>query len=395
MAMVDLEYFNKPENLAALPTDPEILAKLMAGEQIELDAAGGSEDETPAGDDMDVAQPEQGEAAPQPAAGMAQAEGAAAAAPKDSTGKEQGPEGNQEAEPGEQAGERAGVATPSGKGVIPYAVLKDARAKAAQADQLASQLAEAQAQIQALQQGRGSAAAPTMQEFEASLAQLEQAASDLDPDENPQSHQIVTAVATALKSMRATVHALDARAAREDQQQQLTVQQRVQAEIDSIPTLSLWQSSQPEIFERAIDIDAALRALPAWANRPTLERFAEAMRQTVLAVPTAPVVQGDQFLLPASPSTNRDSKPDPKAVQVAAARALEAAAGKDSAVTLSDLRGGASGDVQGNNLSRLETASPQDIHGMMDQMNEQQLNEFLSGLGQPKARATLGGRARG
>lgn len=100
----------------------------------------------------------------------------------------------------------------------------------------------------------------------------------------------------------------------------------IQDDVDSVPELLTWQTTPEgrDNWERAKALDIYLSTLPEWAGKPRTERFQHVVNEVKSKVSAAP-----------SPTT-----PDPAAVAAAAIAAAPVVAAAP-AVTIGDLRGGA------------------------------------------------------
>lgn len=101
----------------------------------------------------------------------------------------------------------------------------------------------------------------------------------------------------------------------------------IQDDVDSVPELLTWQTTPEgrDNWERAKALDIYLSTLPEWAGKPRTERFQHVVNEVKSKVSAAP-----------SPAP----KPDPAAVAAAAIAAAPVVAAAP-AVTIGDLRGGA------------------------------------------------------
>lgn len=113
----------------------------------------------------------------------------------------------------------------------------------------------------------------------------------------------------------------------------------VQELVDQVPDLLTWQHdpAAQDKLKRAIAYDASLQADPDWADKPLLERFAEAVERTKRAFGVKPVVPN-----PAAP-------PAPRTDPAAAIAALKPAGPK----SISDFGGGQPASAPTLNYSRM------------------------------------------
>lgn len=248
-------------------TTPEALAALMASE---------------------TAPTQQGVTSPAPA--PVQADAAPAPAAVDS------------ASPSADSSEAAGVATKSGKGVLPFRVLLDERQEKqhwrGQALTLQQQLEQAQARIQELQ-GQGTA----QQQADAlgELTDEEIAAAEVDfPLLAKVARRLQAQPASAPASAPATAPAPVA----DTQDEADDTAAAVHAAIGAHPLLSSWQQKGGVVWGRAIELDEAIKSDPAWANKPLAERFGEVQKRLAdeLGI-TAPAAHQQQQAAAPAPAT--------------------------------------------------------------------------------------------
>lgn len=246
-------------------TTPEALAALMAAE---------------------TAPPQQGVTAPAPAPVQADAAPAPAAV--------------ESASPGADSSDPVGVATKSGKGVLPFRVLLDERQEKqhwrGQALTLKQQLEQAQARIQELQ------ATGTAQQQADALGEL----TDEEIAEAEADFPLLAKVARRLKAQPATQAPASAPAAApaptaDPQDEADDTAAAVHAALNANPLLSSWQQKGGVVWGRAVELDDAIKAEPAWATKPLAERFAEVQRRLAeeLGIPVPAAHQQQQAAAPA------------------------------------------------------------------------------------------------
>lgn len=209
--------------------------------------------------------------------------------------------------------EPSGVLAADGKSVIPYDVLKNARGTAAKAEEAQraaeetaraaqEQLEAAKAELEQLKAGT-QPGAETAPEADAAagerIARLREQA-DAMREELPTMASMMDGfigeleqAQTDAREARKAIETRDAadKTARETAERTTEQQEaeKVRAAIDSNPTLAYWEAHKDATaFNRASSEDELLRREPAWANKPYGERFAEAVRRTLLVIPDAP-----------------------------------------------------------------------------------------------------------
>lgn len=210
------------------------------------------------------------------------------------------PEGEAEGNTGatESAEENAeGVASKSGKNIIPYSVLEQERRRGIEARE---RLAAAEAQIEALTKqakegvNLGETTRPGQPEAK------EQGAGDLSDEDMaslaedfPTVHKTLVAAMAKLKQMEAQLSPVAETVQGQMQAKARSEAEQVQAVIDELPKLAHLQSSDAEGFAIAQQFDALLRGQPAWQDKPLSERFAkvvemvEATRGAINVKPTS------------------------------------------------------------------------------------------------------------
>ena len=177
-----------------------------------------------------------------------------------------------------------GVLTRDGKRVIPYDVLAEARKTATTNAQRATELAEAnrqlQEQIEALKTGKPAdpATQPKGRYSAERIAQVR--------DDFPEMAEMMESQ-NALIDQLAEMRTAPAAAVRQEPDEAAAVQ----AEIDNLPLLTRWQSKGGPVWAAAVELDQALQTDPVWSAKPQGERFAEVQRRVAedlgIPIPTA------------------------------------------------------------------------------------------------------------
>lgn len=219
-------------------------------------------------------------------------------APKDAAKVE--PESNTQQQDGLDNAEPEGVATKDGKRVIPYAVLKSERERASRAEQLAEEMrqrvADLEAKVTAASEGAKNGESARTENPTTAVSDLSQEDLETLKEDFPTVYKAVMASMAAAKALEAKLQPVEetVREARETQQR--TDAETVQDAIDSVPKLAHIQANDKDAFELAKQFDATLRNQAAWANRPLSERFekvAEMVEATLgeIKVPGAKAAQ--------------------------------------------------------------------------------------------------------
>lgn len=168
----------------------------------------------------------------------------------------------------EEPAKPLGIASKDGKGLLPYAALKGARAETRRERDLRSQV---ESERDALKQ------------------QLEDLRAGKDPEAGEITEEYLQGVEAdfpalipLIKTMRATskeVETLRAKATQVTVREAETEDDPVQEAIDSVPLLAEWQAADPEKWERAKAIDRAFEGSPKWKDKPLAARFAHVAKQ--------------------------------------------------------------------------------------------------------------------
>ena len=301
------------------PTNEELLAATTPEAMESLMAKYGAGGDAEQGEDEDAGDV-QADAAPQPGAESSATPGASV--------KQAEPVAQQAALPEDDGEPAQGVATKSGRHVLPYSVLADARHSArtwkTQAQALEDQLAQAKRELEALKTGASAS------EIDAALAEL----SDADVEEVAQDIPALGKALKAIKTVGAAVKAAPARVAAPVQpamtEEELADEARASAleAMKGRPLLTRWaQDPDSLIWKSAVELDDKLKADPRWASN--VDRFAEVER--LMADRLGIEVPNGQAKAPAA---------TPKAAPAKAPAKVE----EFTPNTLSDLGAGATGE---------------------------------------------------
>lgn len=328
--MKDLNYYL--DNALELPTDPEMLDKLMNGESIDFEekpAVGITEDNAP-------------EALPK------------AEEPKTEETKTEKVDESKAEDPkladkeAKEATEPDGVAAQDGKHVLPFSVLKNTRERA---NALESKVAEMTAEIERLKSGKD-ANESTELLTEEELAALE--------DEGPVFAKLAKTVRMQQEMLTKLVAATTESAKAAKQDEAAKTADTVQAAIDANEALASWQSATEDDpdgsarWAHALKVDETLRGLPAWKDKPYAERFAAVQRRVQEDFGDAVTTQPDR--------QKSGGTPNPKPAATASKKG-----GSDGAPeTLSDMPGGISPE-SGTNLDGLDATQLAAAYSKMSQ----------------------------
>lgn len=196
------------------------------------------------------------------------------------------PQQQQEQEPSANLEDQAaGVATKDGKHVIPYSVLKNERERANRADQLAREMQERVAALEAQIKSGGSQGANNGES-----ARTEQPVSDVSDEDLealkedfPTVYKAVTAAMAHAKALEAKLQPVEEAVHTQQQEQFRSQADTVQEAIDSVPKLAHIQAADPAAFELAKQFDAVLKDQAAWQGKSLSERFAKVVQMVEAA----------------------------------------------------------------------------------------------------------------
>lgn len=176
-------------------------------------------------------------------------------------------------------GEPEGVATKDGKHVIPYSVLKNERDRASRAEQMAREMVEkvaaleAQVKAQAAGANNGEDARTDLQE--AAVDDLSPADLETLKEDFPTVYKAVMASMAAAKALEAKLKPVEETVQQTRAEAERSAAETVQDAIDSVPKLAHIQATNAEAFELAKQFDGMLRTQSAWAEKSLAERFAK------------------------------------------------------------------------------------------------------------------------
>lgn len=179
----------------------------------------------------------------------------------------------------QDAAEPEGIATKDGRHVIPYSVLKSERDRASRAEQLANEMKERLAALEAqAQQGNqgannGESARTNQQVPEAS----DLSDDDLEAlkEDFPTVYKVVMASMAKAAALEAKLQPMEASVQEEAAERARSATETVQDAIDSVPKMAHIQATDAQAFTLAKQFDSALREQPNWADKPLSERFAK------------------------------------------------------------------------------------------------------------------------
>jgi len=218
----------------------------------------------------------------------------------------------------------AGVATKDGKHVIPYSVLKSERERASKAEQLAKEMQDRLAALEAqIQQQASQGAKPdgeSARTGDPAIAVSEPSQEDLEAlkEDFPTVYKAVMASMAAAKALESKLKPVEDRVQQVEAERERTMADQVQDAIDATPKLAHIQASNRDAFELAKQFDATLRTQSAWAEKPLADRFSKVVEMVEAAL--GPIDLPGAPTKPSQPSAE-DLK---KAAQAKAAQAAKA-----------------------------------------------------------------------
>lgn len=208
-----------------------------------------------------------------------------------------------------------GVLSRDGKHVIPYWRLADAEARA---KEQAERIKELESQLATGTEKPGEAPAMLSEE---ELAEVER---DL-----PAIGKLLRASQDRIAILDKAVSDIGARQQQEEQAEAAKVAEDVESAIAQTPKLAHLRATNPQGWERAVELDKVLRGKPEWQDKPFSERFAQ-------------VVKGYESFYGAIDIPGASPQDSQAVIQAKAAAALQSATQAGTAVprSMSDIPGG-------------------------------------------------------
>lgn len=262
----------------------------------------------------------------------------------------------------DQDEEPAGIATKSGKGIIPYTELATERERRRAAEQTAAQMQQRLAEME-----RQLAAGVS----KATAEQVDQSEEDIDEmlEDYPSLAKPIKALQAKLAQTEARlnqIHQIENRRAVEEQS---NAEKSVQEAMDENPKLLYWQKDEPDLFDAAVAVDNQLKADPKFSQMSLTDRFAK-------AVAAVEAIYGATEL-PSEYGAKEEKVSDKELVERAAKAAAKA---KDSGRprTLSDLPGGVAPQ---SDDSKLENMTQSELFEMMSKKSPDEIAALVSRFG--------------
>ncbi len=209
-----------------------------------------------------------------------------------------------------------GIATNDGKRIIPYGVLKSERERRQRAEEMAQEMQERVAKLEAMvqqqvNQGAKTGEAARTNDFPTAENQLSQDDIEALKEDFPTVYKAVMASMAAAKALEAKLEPVEQVVQQEQQERAKSAAETVQDAIDSVPKLAHIQASNNEAFQLAREFDATLRKQAAWQDKPLSERFEKVVQMVEAAL--GPID------LPNQPSTSQPTAEQLKAAAKAKA----------------------------------------------------------------------------
>ena len=170
----------------------------------------------------------------------------------------------QEAVPEEETPE--GIATKSGKGIIPYNVLATERERRQQAEQALQQM---QQRLNDMTQQTAGARqeASEVQFSDEDLAQIS--------EDFPAVGKLFNALQAKLSATEARLQQIQDIESQRIEAEQATQRRAVNEAMDDNPALLFWRDKEPALFDEAVRIDAQLQTNPRFSHLTLSDRFAK------------------------------------------------------------------------------------------------------------------------
>lgn len=356
----DLQYYlDHPDEI---PEDPALLAQLAAqmGETSTKPGEGEQDDTATAPTATSgETKPKEGEADP---ATQQQA-------PASKGAEEQQQEGV--VDPQKTGAEEAPIATKDGKHTLPYSVLKSEREKRQAAEAQVEELSQQVAQIQA-QLAKGTQAGDKAAEAQAQQAMEGMTGEELEAlrEDFPVFGKVIDSLLSTIKGLSEQVSSLTTREETREVEVRKSVAETVQDHIDNVPVLAYLQTNDPDLFNRAVEIDNALRKDSKFGNdmATRFAKVAETMENLYGPFP----VQKPTTATP-EPSTKPPAANTEDARKAVQEKISQATAKPKS---LSDIP---SGELpESDEVQAMESMSPTEIGDKLLKMTAEQRDRFLS-----------------
>jgi len=265
--------------------------------------------------------------------------------------------------------EEGDILMPSGKGTIPYAVLKTERERRQAAESAVSELTRKVEEIQA-QLAKGTDAGDTKAE-----KLTEQALATMDPEELEALRADFPVFGKAIDGMLGTINKLTKEIdtlKQSEQTREVTTKREaantVQELIDAEPVLLHLQTNDPELFARAVEIDKTLMNNPRYPDMASrFAKVSEIMESTFgpfegVTPKVKPKVEDP------APSVNKE------AAKKAVIEKVEST--KATPKSLSDIPAG--DPPESDEMSQLENLSPVELTDRLMKMSADQRTAFLN-----------------
>lgn len=243
--------------------------------------------------------------------------------------------------------EPQGIATKSGKGVIPYAVLATERERRQAAETAALQL---QQRIADLERQASTGVKQDAEAIEATDDELSQISEDF-----PQLGKLIKGLQSKLAATEERLQQVRSVTEQRAAEEAADSRRSVQEAMDENRPLLYWRDKEPELFEQAIEIDQQLQANPRFSHLSLTERFAKVVDAMEALYGPTDLPSEYQIQAPTKSEQKVSEKELAQKAKEAAAKAEKSARPR----TLSDMPGGVSMQTDDNlaNMSASELAS--------------------------------------
>lgn len=272
------------------------------------------------------------------------------------------PEAKQEEVEEEEAPQS--IATKSGKGQIPYAVLQSERERRQAAEQAMQQM---QQRLEAAQraQATGQRQTDSTDAVETTDDELSEISNDF-----PQIGKVIKQLQSKLENTEAQLQQVRSLEQSRAEVEQTNAQKSVQEAMDEHPALLHWQAKEPELFAQAIEIDQSLQNNPKFSHLSLTDRFAK-------VVSAMEAIHGKAEVDTEAPTEEEPKVSNEKLVELAKEAAAKASKGGKPR-TLSDMPGGLAPQSED---SKLENMTASDLAGMFANKSPEEIAAFVAKYG--------------
>lgn len=268
----------------------------------------------------------------------------------------------QEAAPEEETPE--GIATKSGKGIIPYNVLATERERRQQAEQALQQMQQRLNDM--TQQTAGTRQEASEVQFsDEDLAQIS--------EDFPAVGKLFSALQSKLSATEAQLQQIREIELQRAEAEEATQRRAVNEAMDDNPALLFWRDKEPALFDEAVRIDAQLQTNPRFSHLTLSDRFAKVVN--AMEAIYGPTELPAEYQTRAVAQTPAKSQVSEKELAERAKEVVAKASSTGRPRTLSDMPGGVApiSDDQ-----KMESMNTHELADMFANKSPDEINALLA-----------------